>query len=99
MANLASMYWNQGRWKEAKELEVQVMKACKTKLTKILGRVTKACFFGMYSLVYIKSAWRCRASAHDVSGLTRQLRQNAKKLIRGVCVRLKCNHQNVDLTG
>ena len=25
MANLASTYWNQGRWKEAEELEVQVM--------------------------------------------------------------------------
>ena len=26
MANLASTFWNQGRWKEAEELEVQVMK-------------------------------------------------------------------------
>ncbi|KZL79726.1 tpr domain protein, partial [Colletotrichum incanum] len=25
MANLASTYWNQGRWKEAEELEVRVM--------------------------------------------------------------------------
>ena len=25
MANLASTYWNQGRWQEAEELEVQVM--------------------------------------------------------------------------
>ena len=25
MANLASIYWNQGRWKEAEELNVQVM--------------------------------------------------------------------------
>jgi hypothetical protein len=25
MGNLASTYWNQGRWKEAEELEVQVM--------------------------------------------------------------------------
>ena len=25
MANLASTYWNQGWWKEAEELEVQVM--------------------------------------------------------------------------
>jgi hypothetical protein len=25
MANLASTFWNQGRWKEAEELEVQVM--------------------------------------------------------------------------
>ncbi|KAK0773303.1 hypothetical protein LTR57_024516 [Friedmanniomyces endolithicus] len=25
MANLAATYWNQGRWKEAEELEVKVM--------------------------------------------------------------------------
>jgi hypothetical protein len=25
MANLASTYWNQGRWNEAEQLEVQVM--------------------------------------------------------------------------
>ena len=25
MANLASTFWSQGRWKEAEELEVQVM--------------------------------------------------------------------------
>jgi hypothetical protein len=25
MVNLASTYWNQGQWKEAEELEVQVM--------------------------------------------------------------------------
>jgi hypothetical protein len=29
MANLASTYWNQGRWKKAKELEVQVMETFK----------------------------------------------------------------------
>ena len=33
MANLASTYRNQGRWKEAEELEVQVMEVSK----KILG--------------------------------------------------------------
>ena len=29
MANLASTFWNQGRWKEAEELEVQVMETRK----------------------------------------------------------------------
>ena len=29
MANLASTFWNQGRWKEAEELEVQVMETFK----------------------------------------------------------------------
>ena len=29
MANLASTYWNQGRWKEAEELFVQVMETRK----------------------------------------------------------------------
>jgi hypothetical protein len=32
MANLASTYWNQGRWDEAEQLEVQVMETRKTKL-------------------------------------------------------------------
>ncbi|KAK3331554.1 hypothetical protein B0H66DRAFT_99255 [Apodospora peruviana] len=31
MANLASTFWNQGRWEEAEKLEVQVMKTRKTK--------------------------------------------------------------------
>ena len=29
MANLVSTYWKQGRWKEAKELEVMVMETRK----------------------------------------------------------------------
>jgi hypothetical protein len=29
MADLASIYWNQGRWKEAEELEVQVLETRK----------------------------------------------------------------------
>ncbi|KAF1729923.1 Calcium-independent phospholipase A2-gamma [Beauveria bassiana] len=32
MANLASTFWNQGRWEEAERLEVQVMETSKTKL-------------------------------------------------------------------
>ncbi|KAJ5899151.1 hypothetical protein N7495_003895 [Penicillium taxi] len=32
MANLASTYWNQGRWKEAEELELQVVESCKQML-------------------------------------------------------------------
>ncbi|CAG1963156.1 unnamed protein product, partial [Fusarium graminearum] len=32
MANLASTFWNQGRWEEAEKLEVEVMEARKEKL-------------------------------------------------------------------
>ncbi|KZL81689.1 kinesin light chain 3, partial [Colletotrichum incanum] len=32
MANLASTFWNQGRWEEAEKLFVQVMETRKTKL-------------------------------------------------------------------
>jgi hypothetical protein len=32
MANLASTFWNQGRWDAAEELEVQVMEIRKKKL-------------------------------------------------------------------
>ena len=33
IANLVSTYWNQGRWEELEELEVQVMKTRKTTIT------------------------------------------------------------------
>jgi hypothetical protein len=33
MGNLALTYWNQGRWKEAEELQVQVMQMSKRMLT------------------------------------------------------------------
>jgi hypothetical protein len=33
MANLASTYWNQGRWKEAEELQVKELEIC----SKVLG--------------------------------------------------------------
>jgi putative hemolysin len=29
MANLASTYWNQGRWKEAEELQAKATETCK----------------------------------------------------------------------
>ena len=32
MANLASIYWDQGRWDDAEKLQVQVMETRKTKL-------------------------------------------------------------------
>jgi hypothetical protein len=32
MANLASTFWNQGRWEEAEKLEVDVMETSKSKL-------------------------------------------------------------------
>ncbi|MBE3045027.1 tetratricopeptide repeat protein, partial [Candidatus Bathyarchaeota archaeon] len=32
MGNLALTYWNQGRWKEAEELQFQVIERRKTKL-------------------------------------------------------------------
>jgi hypothetical protein len=36
MANMAATYKNQGRWKEAEELQVQVMETHKTKLGPII---------------------------------------------------------------
>jgi Tetratricopeptide repeat len=32
MANLASTFWNQGRWEKAEKLELQVIETRKTKL-------------------------------------------------------------------
>jgi hypothetical protein len=32
MINLASTYWNQGRWEDAEQLDIRVMEISKTKL-------------------------------------------------------------------
>jgi hypothetical protein len=51
MANLASTFWNQGRWKEAKELEVQVMETRK----KIHGAEHPKTLNSMYNIAF---TWR-----------------------------------------
>ena len=49
MANLASIYRNQGRWKEAEELEVQVIETTK----RVLGEEYPATLTSMANLASI----------------------------------------------
>ena len=46
MGNLASTYQNQGRWKEAEELEVQVMETC----VRVLGQEHPNTLTSIYNL-------------------------------------------------
>jgi hypothetical protein len=48
MANLASTYWNQGRWKEAEELQVLVTEARKS----VLGEGHPDTLTSMVNLAY-----------------------------------------------
>jgi len=48
MANLASTFWNQGRWKEAEELEVQVMETRK----RVLGQEHPSTLTSMANLAF-----------------------------------------------
>jgi hypothetical protein len=48
MANLASTFWNQGRWKEAEELEVQVMETRK----RVLGEEHPSTLTSMNNLAF-----------------------------------------------
>ena len=52
MASLASTFWNQGRWKEAEELEIQVMETRK----KVLGDEHPDTLESMANLAYIYKA-------------------------------------------
>lgn len=47
IADLAWTYWGQGRWKEAEELEVRVMKVC----SRVLGQEHPDTLVSMANLV------------------------------------------------
>ncbi len=53
-ANLASTYWNQGRWKEAEELQVQVMETRK----RVLGEEHPYTLTSIHNLAYIWKSQR-----------------------------------------
>jgi len=50
MANIAAAFWKQGRWKEAKELEVQVVEISK----RVLGQEYPDTLFRMSGLAVIR---------------------------------------------
>ncbi|MCJ1240826.1 hypothetical protein MMC14_008830, partial [Varicellaria rhodocarpa] len=57
MANLASTYWNQGRWKEAKKLEVQVMDMRK-KLLGVKHPLTLNSMANLASIYWNQGRWK-----------------------------------------
>jgi hypothetical protein len=59
MANLALTYSNQGRWKEAEELEVQVMEARK----RVLGEEHPHTLTSMHNLAYTLQSQGCYSKA------------------------------------
>lgn len=64
MANLASTYGNQGRWKEAEELEVQVVKTS----TRVLGPEHSDTLTSMNNLAFNCKAQGRGAGAFDLMG-------------------------------
>lgn len=58
MTLAASTYRNQGRWKEAEELEVQVMETCK----RVLGPEHPECLNDMGNLAY---TWKSLGKVED----------------------------------
>jgi hypothetical protein len=60
MGNLASTFWNQGRWKEAEELEVQVMETRK----RVLGQEHPSTLTSMNNL-----AWTLKSHGRDDEAL------------------------------
>ncbi|KAK4119091.1 hypothetical protein N657DRAFT_650498 [Parathielavia appendiculata] len=64
MANLASTYQNQGRWKEAESLEVQVMETSK----RVLGEEHPDTLTSMANLAH---TWKSQARLGDALSLGR----------------------------
>ncbi|KAK3304828.1 uncharacterized protein B0T15DRAFT_537715 [Chaetomium strumarium] len=64
MANLASIYWNQSWWEEAKQLEVQVVETRKTKL----GADHLDTLTSMYNLAF---TWEDQGRHSDALALMR----------------------------
>jgi hypothetical protein len=65
MANLASTYRNQGRWKEAEELEVQVMETS----LRMLGQEHPSTLTSMNNLAF---TWKSQGRDYDALELMRE---------------------------
>ena len=65
MANLASIYRNQGRWKEAEELEVQVMETSK----RVLGQEHPDTLTSMANLAHI---WKSQGRGKEAIDLMKE---------------------------
>ncbi|EED12703.1 kinesin light chain, putative [Talaromyces stipitatus ATCC 10500] len=74
MANLASTYRNQGRWKEAEKLEVQVMETSKT----VLGAEHPSTLTGMANLA---STYRNQGRWNEAEKLEVQVMETSKTVL------------------
>ncbi|KAK4033926.1 hypothetical protein C8A01DRAFT_49591 [Parachaetomium inaequale] len=74
MANLASTYRNQGRWKEAESLEVQVMGTRK----RVLGEEHPDTLTSMANLAH---TWRCQARLGDALDLMKTCFHHQKQVL------------------
>jgi predicted HAD superfamily Cof-like phosphohydrolase len=63
MTNLASMYWSQGLWKKAEQLEVQVMKTFK----QVLGEKHPSTPTSMNNLAF---TWKAQVRDKEAVELT-----------------------------
>jgi len=70
MANLASTFWNQGRWKEAEELEVQVMETS----LRVLGAEHPDTLTSMNNLSFTRKEQGRTAEAIELMETCAQLR-------------------------
>ena len=78
MGNLAITYWNQGRWKEAEQLEVQVMDM----RTKLLGPNHPDTVKSMQTLTRFRTG-KTRQHKLDIkSWLRKKLNRNSKNSIQ-----------------
>ena len=73
MSNLASTYWNQGRWKEAEELEVQVME---TRI-RLLGAEHPSTLTSMSNLAF---TYRSQGRSKEAEELELQVMEIKKKV-------------------
>src|SRR5438045_4448382 len=76
MANLASTYMNQGRWKEAEQLEVEVLEARK----KVLGTEHQDTLLSMNNLA---STYSDQSRWKEAEQLQVDVLETSKKLLGG----------------
>tara|TARA_R110002003_G_scaffold136_2_gene12610 strand:+ start:979 stop:1368 length:390 start_codon:yes stop_codon:yes gene_type:complete len=104
MACLASTYWNQGRWKEAEELEVQVMETSK----RVLTDEHPATLTSMNNLAFTLQSQARREEALALMERCFQLREQVLgeqhptgivtcPCAQRTCSRNACEHQNTIL--
>jgi len=74
VANLASTFWNQGRWREAEELEVQVMETRK----RVLGVEHPSTLTSMANL---ESTYRNQGRWEEAEELEVQVMETRKKVL------------------